>query len=253
MSHSVVILAGGLATRLRPLTETLPKAMVDVCGKPFLTHQLALLKQQGLTNIVLCVGYEGEQIERYFGNGDRVGVRLRYSYDGETLLGTGGALQQALPLLDEVFMVLYGDSYLDMDYRPIMARFLKRYHPQNSESPLALMTVYHNSSQFDQSNVLFEEEQIRHYDKRRPTGDMHHIDWGLGILSKPAFEQFFPHRSGGPAAGGPVSFDLADLYQSLVSCQKLMGFEVFTRFYEMGSPQGLAELREWLQQRGKMD
>ncbi len=239
MKIPVVILAGGLATRLKPLTETLPKAMVAICGRPFLTYQLKLLKKQGLTNIIVCVGYEGKQIEAYFGNGEDFGVDLKYSYDGDTLLGTGGAVRHAFPLLDEVFMVLYGDSYLDIDYRPIIAAFLKQYHSGTSELPLALMTVYQNDGDFDQSNVLFREGQLLQYDKQNPTAGMKHIDWGLGIFSKKAFAQ----------ASHSIPFDLADLYQTLVSSEKLIGFEVFTRFYEMGSHQGLEELRALIQQK----
>jgi len=192
-----------------------------------------------LTNIIVCVGYEGKQIEAYFGNGEGFGVDLKYSYDGDTLLGTGGALRQAFPLLDDVFMVLYGDSYLDIDYHPIIAAFLKQYHSETSDLPLALMTVYQNDSDFDQSNVLFQKGQLLQYDKRNPTPSMKHIDWGLGIFSKKAFEY----------ASESLPFDLADLYQTLVSSEKLIGFEVFTRFYEMGSHQGLEELRALIKQK----
>ncbi|MBF0280860.1 MAG: nucleotidyltransferase family protein [SAR324 cluster bacterium] len=239
MKIPVAILAGGLATRLRPLTSTLPKAMVDICGQPFLSHQLSLLRKQGLTDIVVCVGFEGKQIESYFGNGKDFGVDLTYSYDGDTLLGTGGALRQAFPFLGDVFMVLYGDSYLDIDYRPAIEAFLEQHQGNVSDSPLALMTVYQNEGHYDQSNVLFRQGHLLQYDKQHPNAEMRHIDWGLGILSKKAFS--YTRNSG--------AFDLADLYQSLVSSKKLMGFEVFTRFYEMGSHQGLEELKALIKER----
>lgn len=233
MTISVAILAGGLATRLRPLTEHFPKAMIDVNGKPFLEYQLALLKQQNLTEIVLCVGYEGKQIEDYFGNGHKYGVNLQYSYDGDTLLGTGGALKKALPLLSNTFTVIYGDSYLGIDYHPVISTL----NNQDKIEPypaLALMTVYKNSSQYDQSNVLYKDNSIIKYDKRNPTPEMEHIDWGLGVINKGAFASFDSSKQ----------FDLADLYEQLVSKKQLLGFEVFQRFYEIGSHQGLTEFKE---------
>ncbi len=117
------LLAGGLATRLRPITATIPKAMVEVAGRPFIDHQLALLRRNGIRRVVLCLGYLGEQIEQYLGDGGALGMELRYAHDGDRLLGTGGALRRALPLLGPVFWVLYGDSYMDIDYRAVLAHF----------------------------------------------------------------------------------------------------------------------------------
>lgn len=236
MKTSVAILAGGLATRLRPITEKYPKAMIDIHGKPFIEYQFALLAGHGLTDIVLCLGYEGKQIEDYFGDGHRFGVNLRYSYDGDVLLGTGGAIQKALPLLSDVFIVLYGDSYLKADYPSIVSHFLTFYTPDASDSPIGLMTVYKNDNQFDTSNVIFQEEKIIKYDKRNPLPEMEYIDWGLGILTKTAFESF------------NGKFDLADLYEFLVDQKKLMGYEVFQRFYEIGSFDGLNEFKKLVQQ-----
>ncbi|MBF0288340.1 MAG: NTP transferase domain-containing protein [SAR324 cluster bacterium] len=236
MNTSVAILAGGLATRLRPLTKNLPKSMIEIHGKPFFEYQLALLKKQGLTNIVACVGYQGKQIEKYFGNGSRFGVNLQYSYDGKTLLGTGGSLRHAFPLLSEVFLVIYGDSYLDIEYAPVIQGFLKKYQGL-PDSPLALMTVYKNDNQLEQSNVCFHEGNIIQYEKQNPTLEMKHIDWGLNIFSKQAFaESSFPTR-----------FDLTDLYQQLIPAKKVMGHEVFQRYYEIGSHQGLEEFKELMQ------
>ena len=110
------MLAGGLATRLRPITETIPKSLVPVAGEPFLAHQLRLLHAHGFRRAVLCVGHLGETIEAEFGDGAAFGFRLEYSFDGPRLLGTGGALKRALPRLGDAFFVLYGDCYLPMDY-----------------------------------------------------------------------------------------------------------------------------------------
>lgn len=225
----VAILAGGLATRLKPITEKIPKSLVQVAGEPFLTHQLRRLRGQGVTEAVLCVGHLGEMIERDFGNGSEWGVKLRYSFDGRTLLGTGGALRQALPLLGDAFFVLYGDSYLPVDFAPIAQAW-------RESGQRGLMTVFRNENAWDTSNVWFEKGQIWRYDKRERVPQMQHIDYGLGILTAAAFED----RPAGAA------FDLADLQRDLVARGQLAGFEVFQRFYEIGSHSGLAELEALL-------
>ncbi|MBL8295866.1 MAG: nucleotidyltransferase family protein [Bryobacterales bacterium] len=221
------ILAGGLATRMRPLTETVPKSLLAVAGRPFIHHQLEQLRENGVREVVLCVGYLGEMVEAEIGDGARYELSVRYSYDGPALRGTAGALHQALPLLPagSPFFVLYGDSYLPVPFAPIARHFL-------STEARALMTVYRNASQFDRSNVVFRENRIVVYDKKHQTADMEHIDYGLGIFRPEAFAQ--PPES--------PTWDLAELYQSLLAEDKLAAYEVHTRFYEIGSPQGLAEL-----------
>jgi N-acetyl-alpha-D-muramate 1-phosphate uridylyltransferase len=225
----VAILAGGLATRLRPITERIPKVLVPVAGKPFLTHQLELLRSQGITRAVLCLGHLGEMVQREFGDGAAHGIRLQYSFDGPVLLGTGGALKQALPLLGESFFVLYGDSYLPIAFRPI-AEFFDR------ANKLGLMTVYKNEGRYDTSNVVFAEGEIKVYDKKKQQPEMHYIDYGLSLFRAAAFDQW-------PA---DKPFDLADVMERLVARQQLAGFEVKERFYEIGSHAGLAELETLL-------
>ncbi|MBV9004066.1 MAG: NTP transferase domain-containing protein [Solirubrobacterales bacterium] len=224
-----VILAGGLATRLRPVTERLPKALVPVLGEPFVGHQLRLLKGHGLERIVLCVGYLGEQIEAYVGDGSRFGLRVTYVYDGPTLLGTGGALRQALPWLDRRFFVLYGDSYLPCAYAAVQAAFAET-------GKAGLMTVHRNEGCWDTSNVEFVDGLITGYDKRSPRPTMRYIDYGLGVLSRDAL-------AGVPAAG---RYDLADLYRALLDAGELAGFEIQERFYEVGSRSGIEALSAYL-------
>ena len=228
----VAILAGGLATRLRPITERVPKILVPVAGKPFLTHQLELLRKQGVQRAVLCLGHLGEMVEREFGDGNAHGVRLEYSHDGPVLLGTGGALKRALPLLGEEFFVLYGDSYLPTDFKPV-ADFFAR------SGRLGLMTVYRNEGRYDTSNVVFRDGEIKVYDKKRRLPEMQHIDYGLSLFKAKALEDW-------PA---DKPFDLADVMQRLVWQRQLAGFEVKERFYEIGSHAGLAELEELLGRR----
>ena len=148
----VAILAGGLATRLRPHTEKVPKALLEVAGQPFILHQLNLLRSSGFRRVVICVGYLGEQIQAFLGDGSKYGMELRYSFDGPRLLGTGGALKQAGQALGSRFLVLYGDSYLPIDYQAIVASFLAQQRP-------ALMTVFRNDGRWDRSNLSFESVQ----------------------------------------------------------------------------------------------
>jgi NDP-sugar pyrophosphorylase family protein len=224
----VAILAGGLATRLRPITEKIPKSLVPVAGKPFLEHQLELLQSRGIRHAVLCLGYLGEMIERDFGR-EAFGVKLDYSFDGPKLLGTGGAIKRALPLLGGEFFVLYGDSYLPIDYRPI-AEFFRR------SGKLGCMTVYHNQGRYDTSNVVFADGEIKVYDKKTKLPEMHHIDYGLSLFKAAAFD--------GYSAEQP--FDLAEVMGKLVREKQLAGYEVKERFYEMGSPTGLKDLEQLL-------
>ena len=224
-----VILAGGLATRLRPLTEETPKALIEVAGHPFLWHQLQLLKRHGLRHIVLAVGYLGEKIQERFGDGSELGIRIDYTFDGPRLLGTAGAIRQALHLLPQHFFVLYGDSYLTCDYRTVQDAF------RGSGLP-GLMTVYRNEGRYDSSNVEYEGGRILKYDKQTPTFGMHHIDYGLGVFDRDVF------------AAIPVGevYDLAKVYQNLISAGNLAAFEVQGRFYEIGSPEGLRETAQFL-------
>jgi N-acetyl-alpha-D-muramate 1-phosphate uridylyltransferase len=224
------LLAGGLATRLRPITETIPKALVEVAGRPFIEHQLALLRRNGIRRVVLCLGYLGEQIQALLGDGAAHGIELAYSFDGEQLLGTGGALRRAAPLLGQMFWVLYGDSYLDIDYRAVLEHFGRR-------DALGLMTVLHNDNRWDRSNVIFRDGQLLRYDKHAQDAGMAYIDYGAALLRRRALERIQP--------GQP--HDLADLYCELVAEGHMIGYEVTQRFYEIGSHAGLAETQAYLE------
>jgi NDP-sugar pyrophosphorylase family protein len=221
----VVILAGGLATRLRPITEKIPKSLVEVAGKPFLAHQLALLRSSQITEVILCVGYLGEMIEQTFGDGSAHDLNIRYSYDGPELLGTGGAIRKALGLLPPSFFILYGDSYLPIDYQAVARAYAE-------SGRTALMTVFANQDAWDKSNVWFEHREIMLYSKKRRVPQMRYIDYGLSVCSRALFE----------SDTGEHAFDLAVLFEMLSENRQLAGFEVQQRFYEIGSHQGLQEL-----------
>ena len=227
----VAILAGGLATRLRPLTVRVPKAMIPVAGEPFIAHQLRLLRREGAAEVVLCLGHLGAQVEAFVGDGARFGLKVRYAFEETRLLGTGGALRQALPLLGPRFLVLYGDSYLDIAYAPVVAAF-------EASGLDGLMTVYRNEGRWDTSNVVFEGGRILAYSKTARRPDMRHIDYGLGVLKAAALA---PYPEG-------EAFDLAEAYGALVAAGRLAGLEVRQRFYEIGSPEGLREAEAYLRQ-----
>jgi N-acetyl-alpha-D-muramate 1-phosphate uridylyltransferase len=221
----VAILAGGLATRLRPATDETPKALLNVAGEPFLFHQLRLLRSHGVRKIVLCVSYLGDMIKTKVGDGTGLGMQIAYSFDGPTLLGTGGALKRALPKLGKEFLVVYGDSYMPVDYAAIVKAFVLSGKP-------ALMTIFNNEGRWDASNVWFEGGEILRYDKKLRRPEMRHIDYGIAVLSAAVFARF----------PDDVTFDLAEVYSRLVAEKKMAAYEVKQRFYEIGSPQGLAEL-----------
>jgi NDP-sugar pyrophosphorylase family protein len=225
-SVPVAILAGGRATRLHPLTAAVPKALLDVAGRPFIDRQLALLRRRGLRRAVLCLGHLGEQFESHLGDGARVGMALSYSHDGPTPLGTGGALRRALPLLGELCFVTYGDAYLDIDYEAMLADFRGRSQP-------ALMAVLENDGRWDASNVLLRDGRLVRHDKERPTPDMRHIDYGVALLRRSAIERIPPDRPS----------DLSALYADLVARGMMGAHEVDHRFYEIGTAAGLEEAR----------
>ncbi|HTV41008.1 MAG TPA: nucleotidyltransferase family protein [Candidatus Sulfotelmatobacter sp.] len=234
----VAILAGGLATRLRPITEKIPKSLVPVAGRPFLAHQIEFLRSRGIRRVVLCVGHLGEMIQQEFGGGEAFGIKLDYSFDspgkseaaaGPKLLGTGGAIKRALPLLGKEFFILYGDSYLPIDYAPITEFF------HHSGKP-GLMTVFRNDGKFDASNVVFAGGEIKVYDKKNKSPEMQYIDYGLSLFKASVFDAYAPDQP----------FDLADVMGKLVRERQLAGFEVAERFYEIGSHAGLAELEIYL-------
>jgi NDP-sugar pyrophosphorylase family protein len=226
----VCVLAGGLGTRLGEVVADTPKPLLEVAGAPFLVHQLRLLKAHGARRVVLCVGYLGERIEAALGDGADEGLELRYAYDGPSLRGTAGAIRGALDQLGDAFLVLYGDTYLRIDYTAVQATFAASGMP-------ALMTVLRNEGRWDASNVVLDEggTRVAVYDKRTPAPGMRWIDYGLGILTAGALD-----------AAGPGEPDLAGIYHELARAGRLAAYEATERFYEIGTPQALAETDAFL-------
>ena len=233
----IVILAGGLATRLRPITEKIPKSLIEINGVPFVYHQLELLEKKGFKNIHFCLGFLGEQVEKVVKESEYFKrLSISFSYDGNTLLGTGGTIRKIINQLPEYFFVTYGDSYLDIDFNDIQETFESKKQNYNS-----LMTVYKNKDLFDTSNVIFENGLIGLYSKIRKDSRMAHIDYGIGILSNKSMDIY----------DNNIIFDLGELYENLSLKRKLYGYEVFQRFYEIGSLQGIEDLSNYLKIKNK--
>jgi len=228
----VAILSGGLATRLQPLTDALPKALLPIAGEPFIFHQLSLLKRQRVDEVVLCIGHFGEQIRACIGDGGRFGLKVRYSLDGERPLGTGGALKRALPLLASHFFVLNGDSYLRCSYDEIETAYA-------ACGRLGLMTVFRNDNQWDRSNVSFQNGEIVEYSKSASRNDLAYIDFGLSMLASGVLADY-------PAN---TAFDLSAVYQDLAARRQLAAFEILERFYEVGSLAGIRDTEAFLSRR----
>ena len=232
-----IVLAGGLGTRMRPWTEAIPKGLIPVAGQPFLDRQIRWLGAHGVSEIVLSLGYRGEMIEAHVGAGARLGVPVRYVHEGDVLRGTAGALRLAHDrgVLDTEFLVTYGDSYLPVDFGAVGAAFHRCGRP-------ALMTVFRNDGRWDQSNVVFDSEagSVLLYDKARklrPAVDFTYIDYGLSALRRDTVAREIPPNE---------KHDLAQLFHELSLRGELAGYEIAQRFYEIGSPQGLADLEAHL-------
>ena len=231
MKLDVVILCGGLATRLYPQTKTIPKSMIQVAGKPFIHHQLDMLLKQNIRNVVICIGYLGEQIKESVGEVYNDKMYIRYSEDGPNLLGTGGALFNALSKIEsKEFFVLYGDSYLLTSFKEVYEYYL-------NANKSALMTVFQNNNKWDKSNCVYNNGIVTLYDKKNYNEKMTYIDYGLSVISK----DFFQNNN------DELEFDLGNFYTKLSKENELAGMIISSRFYEIGSIEGIKETHEYLE------
>jgi NDP-sugar pyrophosphorylase family protein len=224
--NTIAILCGGLAKRLSPLTNDIPKSMIDINGKPFIYWQLEKLKKSGFDRVVLCVGHLSDQIINYVGNGRKWNLYVSYSIEKE-LFGTGGCIKRALPILDDFFFAQYGDSFLNLDYKNLQKKYIDSFKD-------GLMTVYENNDFYDNSNVLFDGNDIIDYNKDKPSSRMKHIDYGVGIFAQKSFDGLYG------------KFDLSDVYKNLLKRNQLSGYKVRNRFFEVGSLQGIEGLKKYL-------
>ena len=228
----VVVLMGGIGSRLSQYAEGRPKSLVDICGKPFFYYQLELMINAGFHKFVFCVEHEAKQIEDQFGNGKQMGISITYSYDGHNLLGTGGAVRKALPLLEDNFLLIYGDSFMDINYFELVVKYY-------SEDKKALMTILKNNNKYDTSNVEYWNDHIVRYNKKNRSITMNYIDYGISIFNKKVFESYEEDKP----------FDLSEVYSSLIANGQLASHIVYNRFYEIGTPPALEEFREYAKSR----
>ena len=226
----VIILAGGLATRLRPITNSLPKSLIPIRGRPFIDYQLKYLSEQGITDATICLGYLGEQIEAFVKDGSKWELKVTYSYDGVEPIGTGGAIMKALELVGKNFFILYGDSFLPVNFYEMQKMY------SYSSSP-AMMAIIKNENQWDKSNVIFKDGKLIKYDKNNPLIEMEFIDYGLTIMDSHTYSKY------------NLGSDLSSVYSQLSEDGSLAGYEVFQRFYEVGSKNGIKEFEFYLMQR----
>lgn len=214
-----------------PLTRDLPKSLIPIAGRPFIEYQLELFRRSGIAEAVLCVGYRAEKIVDHLGDGRRFGIGIRYSVEQEGLMGTAGALRKAEPLLDDSFLLTYGDSYLQVDYADVLRKL-------RSSGKLGLMVVYRNFDQYDKSNAAVEDGLVKRYDKAKQTPEMVYIDYGLSAFRKEALGMIETGKA----------MDLQRLYNTLISQDELLAYETRERFYEIGSPPGLRDFEEFASQ-----
>jgi NDP-sugar pyrophosphorylase family protein len=224
---TVCILAGGRGRRLGSRVNDVPKPLLEVAGEPFLLHQLRLLARHGAGRVVLCVGYLGERVRERIGP-RRFGLRIEYSFDAPERDGTLGAIRRAEHLLGDRFLVLYGDTYLRLDYRAAADEWRR-------SGCLGLMVVLRNDGKWDQSNTVYTDGRVTEHDKWMPTSAMRWIDYGLGGLVANALDRV-------PSS----ERDLSSLYKRLAELGELCGYEARERFYEIGRPESLAETDAFL-------
>lgn len=224
MIQQVAVLAGGLATRMYPITKTIPKSMIEVMGEPFLSHQLRQFKENGMEEVVMCVGHFADQIIDYFGSGASYGISIVYSIEQERL-GTGGALKYGLKYLDDTFFVIYGDSFLEQPYKPVVDFF-------EAHDAKGLMTVVHNNNEIEPSRILVDGQYIQQYKKDPPPPGAEYGEYGLNIFKKEIIDQV-----------EGTTYPISDYFDLLTPQKQLLAFEVKDRYYEIGSPTGLEELK----------
>jgi len=224
----VAILCGGKGTRIASIAGDLPKALLSVAGEPFLAHQLRWLRAAGATDVVLLTGYRGEAIRAYAGDGGAFGLHLGYSQDGDAPRGTAGAVKRALPLLGEAFLTVYGDALLNADLQAVDVALASPYD--------GVMTVFRNEDRGLPSNVAVDGERVREYDKEAAAGTMTHIDYGINAFRADVFADVSDDR--------PV--DLAEVHRAMIARGTLRAFPVSERWYEIGSPEGLAETERFI-------
>lgn len=233
--YDIVIIAGGLGTRLGTITSKIPKSLVDIDGNPFIYHQLKLLEEKGFEHVILCLGKYGEKVEKYVKSMDTK-LKIDYSYDGETLLGTGGCVAKATDFIESAkFFTLYGDSYLPIDYEEVQNKL------DFMQNVMGLMTIYKNDNPLHQNNAVLEGYRVTNYSKTNYIPEMEYLDFGLSIFYKSDLKIFKGEK-----------FELSLWQTALANANALYGYVVDTKFYEVGSPEGLEEFKNYIKEKNNV-
>jgi D-glycero-D-manno-heptose 1,7-bisphosphate phosphatase len=218
-----VILAGGRGTRLQPITNTRPKAMVGFHGKPFLEHLIERLRDEGIERVLLLLGYLPEVIQDHFEDGSRLGVEIEYSVTGPDDL-TVHRMRVAEPLLDDTFLLLYCDNYWPLQLGRLWARF------EEAGAP-ALVTVYSNRDGYTRDSVIVDGEGfVTVYDRGRTTPGLSGVEIGYAILTRPVLD-LMPRDH-------DELFEAA-VYPPLATERKLAAYVTDHRYYSVGSHERL--------------
>ncbi len=223
------IIAGGRGTRLAPLTNDMPKPMIPVNGKPFLEYELSLLKSNGITDFVICLGYLGNLIQEYFGNGDKFGIRIDYCYDGDKPMDVIGALKRAEPLLHDRFFMTYADCYLRADYAIAMQELEK-------SKKMAMMLVFKNHNKYGTSDVEVFEGRVINYNKKVQTSNMIYINYGVTVLRRDSLK----------IVPADTAYGEEEFFGKLIRDGQLIAHVVGERFYEIGTIQSLSEFKDFV-------
>ena len=230
---SILIICGGLGTRLYPITKNLPKSLIEINNRPFIYWQLKYIEQQGFKDIHLCLGNMGEMVEEAVKKFKLINLNITFSYDGDKLLGTGGAIVNALSNVTDDLFIQYGDSYLPVNYKKIQNSYL-------SNDKKILMSIIKNNNKWDKSNVIYKDSKLLEYNKKNYSDNMEYIDYGLSIVSKTIFESYNQKET----------IDLADIFQKASINSQIIGYEVSEKFYEIGSKEGIKDFKEYLNLKG---
>jgi len=229
-----VILAGGAGTRLRPLTKNIPKPMALVAGRPFLEYQIEMLRENGLTSLLFLIGYRGEQISSHFGDGKDFGVRITYSQEPEPL-GSGGALKLAYQKLESSFLLLYGDSYLSLDYRDFIQGFV-------DSKKKAAVGAYHYRDAGDRGDdarhnlCINKNGVVLRFAQNSDDEDLNYVESGVMALKKEVID-LLPGKHANSL--GEV------LFPALIEQGDVVAYITDKRFYDIGTPARITRAEQY--------